>query len=120
MSSGCSTGKNEINYVLKLTKLLMPNSSEPIRLPRRMLGDVYLKQGYIYGLDSLRLNDDSVLLICYNDSVGAIQPKFTLDNVTFVYDWVYGDDESWGKAKTSSQKVYINIDIEQVSGVDKK
>lgn len=47
-------------------------------------------------------------------------PKFTLDNVTFVYDWVYGDDESWGKAKTSSQKVYINIDIEQVSGVDKK
>ena len=103
-----------MEYVNSLAKLLIRNSSEPVPLPRRMLGNVYLKEGYIYGLDSLKLSDRSVFLICYNDSVGAIQPKFTFDNVTFVYDWVYGNDESWGIAKTSSQKVYIDIDIEQV------
>lgn len=85
-----------------------------IRLPRRLLGDVYLKRGFIYGLETVKLLEEPVLLICHNKSLGAVQPKLVLENVTFAYDWVYGDDESWGTAVTPTQRMYIDIDIEQV------
>ncbi|XP_074593522.1 uncharacterized protein LOC141849200 [Brevipalpus obovatus] len=117
--SKCENGKNATPYVHDMVKRIASNENKGIRLPRRLLGDVYLKRGYIYGMESVRLMEEPVLIICHNETLGAIQPKLILENVTFAYDWVYGDDETWGTAITPSQRLYVDIDIEQADDAEK-
>lgn len=113
--SKCVNGDDESSFVHELISRIVSEEPKEIRLPRRLLGNVYLKRGFIYGLETIRLMEEPVLLFCHNQTLGAIQPKLVLDNVTFLYEWVYGDDESHGIATTPSQRMCIDIDIEQVS-----
>ncbi|XP_053200658.1 uncharacterized protein LOC128385770 isoform X2 [Panonychus citri] len=109
----CINGKDQTEWAKQMVGKMGFDDTKPVRLPRRLLGDVYLKRGFINGMDSVSLSQEPVLLICHNDTIGAIQLKLVVENVTFHYDWVYGDDESWGIAKTPAQRLYIDIDIEQ-------
>ncbi|XP_015795091.1 uncharacterized protein LOC107371503 [Tetranychus urticae] len=109
----CINGKDQTDWAKQMVGKMGFDDTKPVRLPRRLLGDVYLKRGFIHGMESVKLSQEPVLLICHNESIGAIQLKLVVENVTFNYDWVYGDDESWGIAKTPPQRMYIDIDIEQ-------
>lgn len=111
----CKSGKDVTEYAHRLVKSVAPDEPEALRLPRRLSGDVYLNRGFVFGLDSFKLEDEPVSVVCYNDTVGAIQPKLKSSNVTVVYDWIFGDNESHGKAYLEKQDIWLDIDIERVS-----
>ncbi|RWS27468.1 hypothetical protein B4U80_11142, partial [Leptotrombidium deliense] len=110
----CKSGKDETAYVSQILKEIVSKIPESIRLPRRMLGDIFLKRGTINSFNHLKLGQSPVRLMCFNESAGALQAKFVAENVTFSYDWVYGDDETWGTATVPPQKVYVDLDIQQM------
>ena len=66
------------------------------------------------GLSAFALEEEPVSVVCNNDTVGAIQIKMKSQNVTVLYDWIYGDNESWGKATLPRQDIYLDMDIEKV------
>lgn len=100
-----------------MVEKVRPHEPEPLKLPRRLAGNVYLNRGYVSGLNSFALADEPVSVVCNNDTLGAIQIKMMSPNVSVIYEWVYGDNESWGKASLSRQDIFIDMDIEKVSVV---
>lgn len=114
MNADCKPGKDVTDYVRGLINAVRSNEHHPIKLPRRLLADIYLKRGNIYGLENVMLGEKPAQLSCFNSTVGAIQPKLIADNVTFEYEWVFGDDESTGRAYLKPQTVYMDADIQLV------
>lgn len=113
--TACRDRLDATDYARRLVEAARPDEPEPLRLPRRLMGEVYLTRGNILGLEGFKLIEEPVTVVCYNATLGAIQPKFKAENVSVVYEWVYGENESWGRAVLAPQDLYIDIDVEKDS-----
>lgn len=110
----CKSGKDLTDYAKAIVKISRPPLQQAVQLPRRLIGDVFLNRGGINGLEGLNLVEDPVTVVCFNETLGAIQIKLKAENMTAVYDWVYGENESWGTARLAPQDLYLDLDIEKV------
>ncbi|RWS05520.1 hypothetical protein B4U79_16042 [Dinothrombium tinctorium] len=113
VESKCDSGTDLTQYVSRILNEVNAKGSETLRLPRRLLGDIYLKRGFINNIGNLKLGQNPVFLVCHNETLGAVQAKFVAENVTFNYEWVFGDEECWGSATIPPQTIYIDFDIQQ-------
>ncbi|KAI1301171.1 hypothetical protein HDE_02701 [Halotydeus destructor] len=101
------------SYAHRLVVGVLPTDPEPLRLPRRIAGDVFLNKGYVLGLNGMFLDEEPTTMVCFNETIGAIQPKFKANGVSVVYEWIYGDNESWGRSTLAGQDIWIDLDIER-------
>lgn len=99
-----------------MAKASRPGKNEALSLPRRLIGEVILTRGAIYGLESLALLEEPARAYCHNDTIGAIQLKLRAKNVPVAYDWSYGqNNETWGRAVLPPQDFFLDVDFEKVS-----
>lgn len=109
----CLERKDLTSYAKQVAQAARPPMQQSLKLPRRLVGEVFLNRGEINGLEGLALMDEPVTVVCFNSTLGALQLKLRAQNVTVTYDWVFEEEQSWGKATLAPQDIYIDLDIEK-------